>query len=286
DRRAQHDRRRRAAAAALREISALPAVRSILGRVSRCKTLSEVSQTLVGEHVASLGPYFAQQKSVVSTNLAGAGMAASSNPQPFDPAAWNRQLTALLQALGVATAKASGGRASNQFGGAFDVSQMSAWIQGNAAEAARRINASTLGQLTSELADAAEPADAIAHVYDQLTTAEAAPTATTPQPAGVSATGVVAAGALVGARLAQIAGTRVKTVSGYAEHSAAVQAGMTHKTWRTGDNPRAAHAAVDGQRVPIDGVFGNGLMYPGDPSEGPDESARCNCSLSYSREAK
>lgn len=276
------------ARAALREISGLPMVRSILGRVSRCKSIGEVSQTLIGEHISSLAPYFEQQKAVVQASLgqgaAGPGAMATQTAQPFDPAAWNRQLAALLQALGVATAKASGGRTAAQFGGSFDVGQMSDWIQANAAEAARRINAATLSQLTGELADAADPADAVAHVYDQLTTAEAAG-ATTPPPAATSNPGVVLAGAVVGARLAQIAASRTRAVGGYAEQAAALQSGMTHKTWRTGDNPRPAHAAVDGQTVPIGHEFGNGLMYPGDQSEGPDESARCNCSLSYSQEA-
>lgn len=277
----------RDSAAALREISALPAVRSILGRVSRCKSVAEVSQTLVSEHVGSLAPYFEQQKAAVlgATGTTGPGAVATSAPGPFDPAAWNNQLTGLLQALGVATAKASGGRASTQFGGAFDVGQMSDWIRDNAAEAARRINAATLAQLTSNLATSPDPADAVAQVYDQLTTAEVA-SGTPPAPAATSAPGVVLAGAVIGARLAQIAATRVKTVGGYAQHSAAEQAGMTHKTWSTGDNPRPAHAAVNGQTVPVGQLFGNGLMYPGDPSDGPDEAARCNCSLSYSREAK
>lgn len=275
---------------ALREISALPMVRSILGRVSRCKALAEVSATLVDAHISSLAPYFEQQKAVVASNLAttgatGPGAIATSSPQAFDPAAWNNQLTALLQALGVATAKAAGGRSANQFGGAFDVGQMSDWIQDNAAEAARRINAATLAQLTSNLVTATDPAAAVAQVYDQLTTAEAAG-AEPPPSAGTSAPGVVLAGAIIGARLAQIAATRTKTVGGFAEQSAAAQAGMTHKTWQSGENPRPAHSAVDGQTVPVGAPFGNGLQYPGDPSEGPDESARCNCSLSYSREAK
>ena len=50
------------------------------------------------------------------------------------------------------------------------------------------------------------------------------------------------------------------------------------KEWVTGENPRESHAAMNGQRVPIDQPFSNGANWPGDDSVGPDESCGCNCS--------
>lgn len=49
------------------------------------------------------------------------------------------------------------------------------------------------------------------------------------------------------------------------------------KVWVTGDNPRESHAAMDGERVPVDEPFSNGAMWPGDDNLDPDESCGCNC---------
>ena len=50
------------------------------------------------------------------------------------------------------------------------------------------------------------------------------------------------------------------------------------KRWITGTNPRPAHAAMDGETVPIDQPFSNGLDWPGDEDGDPDETCGCNCS--------
>ena len=49
------------------------------------------------------------------------------------------------------------------------------------------------------------------------------------------------------------------------------------KIWVTGENPRESHAAMNGERVPIDEPFSNGAMWPGDDNLDPDESCGCNC---------
>lgn len=57
------------------------------------------------------------------------------------------------------------------------------------------------------------------------------------------------------------------------------------KTWRTtSGDPRASHAAMDGETVPIDSTFSNGLDWPGDPAMGPDEVAGCQCTVDVSIE--
>jgi hypothetical protein len=50
------------------------------------------------------------------------------------------------------------------------------------------------------------------------------------------------------------------------------------KTWVTGTNPRPEHAAMNGETVPIDQPFSNGLDWPGDENGDPDETCGCNCS--------
>ena len=53
------------------------------------------------------------------------------------------------------------------------------------------------------------------------------------------------------------------------------------KVWETtGDNSvRDTHSYIDGEAQPLDKVFGNGLMYPGDPSGLPEEVINCRCIL-------
>ena len=72
-------------------------------------------------------------------------------------------------------------------------------------------------------------------------------------------------------------------VAGWAVLEACQQAkrgGFTRtveKEWHTGANPRASHAAMNGERVPIDDTFSNGAKWPGDDALGPDETCNCNC---------
>ncbi|GAA1406244.1 hypothetical protein GCM10009639_53870 [Kitasatospora putterlickiae] len=67
-------------------------------------------------------------------------------------------------------------------------------------------------------------------------------------------------------------------------HDAAGASGLTYKVWNTGSSPRSTHARLDGDRVPLDDVFGNGLRWPGDAAGSVAETAGCNCRLTYERE--
>lgn len=59
------------------------------------------------------------------------------------------------------------------------------------------------------------------------------------------------------------------------------QNGAVTKTWvTTSSNPRAEHAAINGETVGIDDEFSNGLRWPGDSASGdPAEVANCNCEV-------
>ena len=52
------------------------------------------------------------------------------------------------------------------------------------------------------------------------------------------------------------------------------------KQWDTGPNARDSHAAMNGQRVPIDDNFSNGAYWPGDDNLPLGEVCGCNCSTS------
>ncbi|WP_178945910.1 phage portal protein [Kocuria sp. TGY1127_2] len=74
-------------------------------------------------------------------------------------------------------------------------------------------------------------------------------------------------------------------VTSFGAADAAKAAKATHKTWHTtSKNPRASHAAQDGQTVPVDDTFNNGLRWPGDWTGSGPETAHCQCRLTYSKE--
>lgn len=63
--------------------------------------------------------------------------------------------------------------------------------------------------------------------------------------------------------------------------------GGVTKTWHTTAGPKARpeHQVLNGETVPMDSVFSNGLKYPGDPSTGnPRETAKCTCVMSIGGE--
>ena len=52
------------------------------------------------------------------------------------------------------------------------------------------------------------------------------------------------------------------------------------KTWIvTSSNPRAEHAAMDGETVAYDDEFSNGARFPGDQALTPEESCNCQCQV-------
>ena len=67
--------------------------------------------------------------------------------------------------------------------------------------------------------------------------------------------------------------------------------GATTKTWhhRPQKNPRDGrdggpdHVSMEGETVPIEGRFSNGLRYPCDPEGPPEETIKCRCYLTYNR---
>ena len=52
---------------------------------------------------------------------------------------------------------------------------------------------------------------------------------------------------------------------------------IVEKEWITGENARASHLAMNGERVPIDADFSNGQHWPGEDIGDPEESCGCNC---------
>lgn len=67
------------------------------------------------------------------------------------------------------------------------------------------------------------------------------------------------------------------TVAGYEQSGVQIKIWV----WAQGVNGgvREDHLSIDGEEVPIDHVFSNGLMFPGDPDGDPADTVNCECSI-------
>lgn len=85
-------------------------------------------------------------------------------------------------------------------------------------------------------------------------------------------------------RSSSLSATEIGFLSAIIGIMVAKTADILYKTWVTGPNARPDHAAVDGETVPLDEPFSNGMMHPADYAAGAASAVNCNCSLEYSKE--
>lgn len=82
-------------------------------------------------------------------------------------------------------------------------------------------------------------------------------------------------------RIDTIARTEVHAVTQYGTFQGYQQASLATKVWVWAPGlkggVRENHVAMDGQEVPINTTFSNGLMFPGDPVGSPSETVNCQC---------
>lgn len=140
------------------------------------------------------------------------------------------------------------------------------WMDNRAEEFTRTINETTYKKLATEFALSFETGETrdelierIRNVYDnQISTG----------------------------RAASIARTEVHSASQYGTLQGYKQAGLETKIWVSVIDPftrgaditdEADHISLDGEEVPVDMPFSNGLMFPGDPKGGPAETINCRC---------
>jgi HK97 family phage portal protein len=122
-----------------------------------------------------------------------------------------------------------------------------------------------------------------AQLHDAAGEAAAVEAAVAPPEEGGLAAALVLAGGLWAAAALTRSETAATEALSFGGHDAAEASGLGFKAWQTtSSNPRAQHAAVNGEKVPLGGVFSNGLRWPGDSTGDADETANCRCLLTYS----
>lgn len=169
----------------------------------------------------------------------------------WDGERWDKELSSDLMKVSHTLAALLGAKEAERLGyqDGYDPDMTVNFLKAVAADRAAGINATTKAQLDEQMAaDEPDPA----HVFDVATSDRA-----------------VSTGKSVAA-----------FVAGFASVEAAKQISKREgtsptKTWVTGPNPRTSHAAMDGETVPVDEPFSNGMTWTG---QGGSEDAGCNCS--------
>ena len=193
--------------------------------------------------------FFGRQRSVVLSAI-GAGA------EWWDGERWDSELSADLYPVlaDLVRRKGSAAAAAIGFDGdEFDVPRTEKFLRAMTEKRADWVNEATRGQVEAVLADfdGEEQDEALASVF---TVAE--------EQRSISAGRAISTG-----------------VAAFAVREAAHQlAPRATKTWiTTSGNSRPDHAAMNGETVPVDEPFSNGMQVPGDPVNGADDVAGCEC---------
>lgn len=173
----------------------------------------------------------------------------------WDSERWDKELTADLEPVLVEIADKHGKKTAKQLGAEYVTEKTEKYLAVASEARAKKINQTTLEKIMKDLEE--EEPDT-AHVYEVRTST-----------AGVLATS--AAGAIASFATQEAAHQAIS------EGAPSVVGRIVEKEWITGPNARPSHAAMDGERVPLDADFSNGQHWPGEDIGDPDESCGCNC---------
>lgn len=180
----------------------------------------------------------------------------------WDSDRWDNELTTDVSALYMLTATAAGMATLSAAGispDEYDEPRTEAFLLEAARRSAQSINETTRASVESALAvdlDAEDPISPVDSVGNVFSVAEES-------------------------RSGQVATTVSAFAAGFGSVEAARQRsrGAT-KTWNTNSgNPRSSHAALNGETIPVEDDFSNGLAWPSAMGSDADESAGCQCSL-------
>lgn len=172
----------------------------------------------------------------------------------WDGERWDRELAAdlLAESLNVTKEAALAAIAGmDEDPEKYSVERTKAFLKKVAQRIAGQVNAATFASLESAFED--DDPEAPGHVFDVAESSRA------------EQSGMTAAATYVGFAMVEAA-RQTKPEA--------------RKRWQVNSgNPRSSHAAVNGEEVPIDDDFSNGMKWPGSFSGDVDEVANCQCSV-------
>ena len=179
-----------------------------------------------------------------------------ADPKDFwDAERWDKELAEDLEPVLISIADKHGKETAKELGAEYTEEKTRAYIKKASQARAKNINQGTYKKV---LKDLEEDEPDTAHVFETREN--------TAGTLGRSAAGAMATFALCEAAHQAIEGGTPSVVGRVIE-----------KEWVTGANARPSHAAMNGERVPIDADFSNGQHWPGEDTGDPEESCGCNC---------
>lgn len=231
----------------------VPDEEAVKAITTRLQSKARPSASQVAKSAQVLAEFFERQERSVRSALG------AKDADWWDGERWDRELGGALLALSSSITTTVARKQLERLGvdpDEYDVDRTMAWMRKVASANASSINAATEAAVAAAIASDEDTPAAVAHVFDVAKSARA-------QQGGLTLATSLAGFASVEA-VQQVRGTRSAT-----------------KTWIvTSSNPRASHAAMAGQTVPIDSTFTNGAKWPGDSSAlDVDEVAGCSCDV-------
>lgn len=169
---------------------------------------------------------------------------------------WDKELAEDLEPALIKIADKHGKATADTLGSFYGTEQTRAYLKKASQARAKKINENTYAKIVKDLEENEEPDTA--HVFEvRENTADVL---------GRSAAGSIASFAVAEA-----------THQAISDGAPSVVGRIVEKEWVTGANARPSHAAMNGERVPIDADFSNGQHWPGEDIGDAAESCGCNC---------
>jgi HK97 family phage portal protein len=192
--------------------------------------------------------FFARQRRAV---LSAAGAKAADW---WDGERWDRELAGDILSASLGVSKAAALSALDGMGvdpSEYSTDRTKAFLKKVSQRIAGQVNAATEAALEDAMDD--DDPEAMGHVFDVAEESRA------------EQSGMTAAATFVGFGMVEAARQTQPTAM---------------KRWQVNSgNPRSSHSAVNGEEVPIDDDFSNGLKWPGSFGGDADEVANCQCSV-------
>ncbi len=226
--------------------------RAIMGRVGRAIKANDrkaLRDRLEQEHMDALSNILDKQRAHVKALGAKAQGSVSLDQ-------WDGPVEDTLNPVITATAQAGGTIVAKKVSKKYDVSSMKNYIAATAAQTAQNMNAANAAELQQRRDDwelSQGPwDDEVDNFYDTNATS----------------------------RAERLITSLVTTFLAKAGQEAATHNGMTEKTWEYhpgAKGSRSDHASMDGETVPLQEPFSNGLAIAGDPAGSAEDNAGCCC---------
>ena len=179
----------------------------------------------------------------------------ADNADFWDADRWDKELAEDLEPVLIEISDKHGEDAAETLGIVYGTEVTRKYLKTASAARAKKINENTLKHLEKDMQD--DEPDPVKVFEDRETTSGTLARA--------------AAGAIASFAITEAAHQAIS------DGASSVRGRIVEKEWITGPNARPSHAAMNGERVPLDADFSNGQHWPGENIGDPEESCGCNC---------